>query len=213
MARTVRAVARSAPSKLELSQVASSRLRRLFGNVKPGARLGQKPSEGIGAHRTEADSEDINLFSENTQGITEERQQPGLESAVSPGAEKNHLQPGLSPSHVQETAPKEIPPLLEEVESPSRSGSLLPNKPLSLENGPSAGAIGLDSPVPSPFFSFPSAVSDEGAKKVAITPPAVGVDETGDTAIPPTVSKKTRLAGRKCLITGATSGIGNYLSL
>ncbi|KAF7512200.1 hypothetical protein GJ744_002362 [Endocarpon pusillum] len=188
MARTLRAVARSASSELKLSQIASSRVRRVFGNnVKPEARLGQKPSEGIDAHRSEADSEDIKLFSKKTRGVTKERQQPGLESGVSPGADENHLQPDLSPSHLQETSAQEIPPLLEEVESPSQSGSHLPNKPLS------AGAIGLDSPVPSPFFSSPFTVSDEGVKKAAIRP---------------TVSKNSRLAGRKCLITGATSGIG-----
>lgn len=216
MARTVRALATPAATELKLSQVASVRVRRLLGNVKPGARLGQKPGEGIGARRTEAhseDREDTNLFSENTRGVTKERPQPGLESGVSPDAEEIHQQPSLSPSHLQKTSSKKIPPSLEEVESPSQPDSLLPNKPLSLESGPSAGAIGLDSPVPSPFFSFPSPASNEGVKKFAITPPALRIDGTGNPAMLPTGLKTPRLAGRKCLITGATSGIGNHLSL
>ena len=213
MARTVRAVARSAPTRLKLSQPAPNRLRRLVGNVDSGARRGQGPSEVTSARSIEADTEEADVLSEHARVLDEGGQQPGLESNNSPNAEDNPQEPSLSHSHPKETFPQKIAALVGKVESPSRWENVLSQGLPSLENGPSAGAIGLDSPVASPFFSSPPALSDKAVEKAVIKLQASDGKKTGSTAIPPKILQNGRLVGRKCLITGATSGIGNYLSL
>ncbi len=105
-------------------------------------------------------------------------QQSGLISGASPETERIHLQTSVARSRPEESLSKKI------------SSSFVPCRPLSFKNRPSAGAIGGESPVPSPPVSSSSAVSDE---EVTV--------------------KQGRLAGRKCLVTGATSGIGKFLSI
>ena len=60
---------------------------------------------------------------------------------------------------------------------------------------PSSGGIGLDSPAQSPIFSSPFALPQEGAV----------------TKSKPSMILEGSLAGRQCLVTGGTSGIGMCL--
>ncbi len=209
MARAIKAVPTSALTKLTLSQVVHSQARKLLGDFGNGAKLCK------------------------VRRSVRRRAEFRLKSIASPKPEGLQLEPNLPRSHPEEYLLNKTASSLEEIQSPSQSAKFITYRHLPLDQGSSAGAIDVDSPASSSLFSSPSAVLNEGIRKVAITDPGItkvpvtspGIrkvavttpasrgDKTGNTEIPAAIVKNGRLAGRKCLITGATSGIGNYLSL
>lgn len=209
MARTISAVARSKPTQLNLSRSVSSQLRRLLGDVETGTRLGQKPGEASVAHPSITDAEDqgkhpadpIFPFMSN-ENLSERTDRAKQESKPSSDPKESVLHNHPPPA---EDANVVVKPLLKKSKSSKK------RSPHRSAAGPKVAGIGLNSRMTSPFFSTPSAGLRGRTGTVSKSLVDFKTGAANSTSRP--WEMQGRLAGRKCLITGATSGIGENLSL
>lgn len=201
MPRIVRAIGKVSPARLGRSQLASSQRRPPIRDVESHPVVGQKLANVSG-------SDTIQIYEvEKRDSVV----QTGAASAANETSSKREQQ---AKAESELASDRLEPPPAEDVEDSDplwkltrQSGLRSPSLAL-----PSFGGISLDEPRTSPFFSHPLGHVGE---KVDKQPRSSKEPKRGKWRIDskPLKTDKGRLAGRKCLVTGATSGIGKHFSV